>query len=206
MPTDALLRWRSERSAALDSLEAVHARVTGKKPGRQHATEHLNSALFLRLAAEFQGFCRDLHTDAVLAIVADPSHVPGSDVRRRIFMSSLRRNRKLDVGNASPSNIGNDFLYLGLTLWADVRARYPTRGPGWNATLEDLNAVRNAIAHSDEAKLVVVRARHPLTLRTYRTWRSSLNAAATGFDNVVRAYLQDLTANVNAGGQNHGAA
>jgi hypothetical protein len=64
----------------LDSLEAVHERVTEKRRGRQYATEHLNLALFVRLAAEFQGFCRDLHEDAVLAIVADLDGVAGADI------------------------------------------------------------------------------------------------------------------------------
>ena len=193
MPTDALLRWRSERCAALDSLEAVHARVTEKKPGRQYATEHLNLALFLRLAAEFQGFCRDLHTDVALAIVADLDDFSGAEVHRKLLLSSLRRGRKLDVGNASPGNIGNDFMYLGMTLWADIKNRCPTKGPRWNAVLEDLNNVRNAVAHSDETKLAIVRTQQPLTLRTFRTWRRALNDAATGFDTVVRSYLEDVT-------------
>lgn len=114
--TDALLRWRSERRAALDSLEAVHA------------------------------------------------------------------------------------------LWSDIEYWYATKGPRWNAVVENLNDVHNAVAHSDETKLANVRTQQPLTLRTFRRWRSTLNGAATGFDTVVRSYLEDVTGKVTVGGGNHGAA
>lgn len=206
LPADALERWRSQRCAALDSLEAVHERVTEKKRGRQYATEHLNLALFVRLAAEFQGFCRDLHDDAVLTVIADLDAVRGADIHQKLLRSSLTRGRKLDSGNAGPGNIGNDFLYLGMTFWTDIKGRYPAKGPRWNDTLENLNDVRNAVAHSDAAKLADVRARQPLTFRTFRSWRRSLNDAASGFDTVVSAYLGDVSGKVNAGGGIHGEA
>ena len=206
MPTDALYRWRNERCAALDSLESVHARVTEKKRGRQYATEHLNMALFVRLAAEFQGFCRDLHEDAVLAIVGDLDDVMGVETQRVLLRESMTRGRKLDTGNASPGNIGNDFSYIGMAFWQDIRQRYPTKGPKWNITLERLNEARNAIAHSNAAKLTEVRSRQPLTLRTFRAWRGSLNDAASGFDTVLTAYLEHVTGNAHAGGDQHGQA
>jgi hypothetical protein len=59
--------------------------------------------------------------------------------------------------------------------------------------LERLNDVRNAVAHSDSAKLAAVKRLQPLTLATFRRWRSSLNTAASGFDKVVAAYLSYLT-------------
>ncbi|MCV7383064.1 hypothetical protein H7K14_04370 [Mycolicibacter longobardus] len=127
MTTDALDHWRTERCAALDSLEAVHERVTEKRRGRQYATEHLNLALFVRLAAEFQGFCRDLHDDAVLAIIADLDGVVGVDLHQQLLRSSLTRGRKLDTGNAGPGNIGNDFSFLSMTFWPDVISDTPSR-------------------------------------------------------------------------------
>ncbi|MEB3068838.1 hypothetical protein [[Mycobacterium] vasticus] len=206
MTTAALERWRSERCAALDSLEAVHERVTERRRGRQYATEHLNLALFARLAAEFQGFCRDLHDDAVLMIVADLDGVAGADIHRQLLRAALTRSRKLDRGNASPGNIGNDFGYLGMAFWSDVRQRYSTKGPRWNTILESLNVVRNAAAHSDAAKLAEMRSRHPLTLRTFRAWRRALNDAASGFEAVASAYLADETGRVIAGGGSGGEA
>lgn len=191
VPSSALLRWQSERCAVLDSLEAIHEQITGKRRGRQTATEHLNLALFVRLAAEFQGFCRDLHDDA--AIVIADSLAKEYAARVPVLLSALVRGRKLDVGNAGPGNIGNDFGNLGMSLWPDVKDRYPARGPKWNEVLKRLNDVRNAVAHSDSAKLAQVRRVQPLTLATFREWRRSLNTAASGFDKTVAAYLSYLT-------------
>lgn len=191
VPSDALIRWQNERCAVLDSLEAIHEQVTGKRRGRQTATEHLNLALFVRLAAEFQGFCRDLHDDAAICIADSLADDYGA--RIPVLLGALVRNRKLDVGNAGPGNIGNDFAVLGMSLWPDVNARYRAWGPKWNQVLERLNDVRNAIAHSNNAKLAEVKRHQPLTLATFRRWRGSLNSAATGFDKVVAAYLSYLT-------------
>jgi hypothetical protein len=191
VPSDALAHWHEERCAVLDSLEAVHEQVTGKRRGRQTATEHLNLALFTRLAAEFQGFCRDLHDDAAICIADSLADEYGA--RIPVLLSALVRGRKLDSGNAGPGNIGNDFGNLGMSLWPAVNARYPIRGPKWNTVLERLNDVRNAVAHSDNAKLAEVKRLQPLTLATFRRCRGSLNTAASGFDKVVAAYLSYLT-------------
>lgn len=191
--SDALDVWRTRRCAALNSLEAIHGRITGKRRGRQYATEHLNLALFVRLAAEFQGFCRDLHDDA--AFVLGSSLNLGNDPRMSVVRNALVRNRNLDKGNANPGNLGNDFAILGMTLWPDIHAAYASRGVKWHETMTDLNAVRNAVAHSDDAKLAMVKQKHPLNLATFKKWRRSLDGAASGLDRVVEAYLQN-TANV----------
>jgi hypothetical protein len=187
----ALTSWQGERCAVLDSLEAIHEQVTGKRRGRQTATEHLNLALFVRLAGEFQGFCRDLHDDAAIVIADSLSEEYGA--RIPVLLSALVRGRKLDVGNAGPGNIGNDFGNLGMSLWPNIYDRYPARGPKWNTVLERLNDVRNAVAHSDPAKFEQVKRLQPLTLATFRRWRGSLNTAASAFDTVVAAYLSYLT-------------
>ncbi|MFC8046028.1 hypothetical protein [Nocardia sp. NPDC057353] len=175
----------------LNSLEAVHTAATGGRPGRWNATKHLNLALFVSLAAEFQGYCRDLHDDA--AIVLAGSLAPGNDQQIPVVLNALVRERRLDRGNASPAALGSDFAVLGLTLWPTIHATYPTRGKQWNSTLTALNEVRNAVAHSDGAKLREARRSHPLHLGTFRRWRRSLDGAAAGLDRVVGAHLVDLT-------------
>jgi hypothetical protein len=144
MLADALTRWQEERCAVLDSLEAVDEQVTGKKRGRQTATEHLNLALLTRLAAEFQGFCRDLHDDAAICIADSLTDEYGA--RIPVLLSALVRGRKLDGGNAGPGNIGNDFGNLGMSLWPAVKARYLVRGPKWNTVLERLNGTQSLTA------------------------------------------------------------
>ncbi|MGW4367693.1 hypothetical protein ACWEKT_18805 [Nocardia takedensis] len=188
------MRWQQERTLALDSLETVHGRVTGRRRGRQYATEHLNLALFVSLAAEFQGFCRDLHDEAAVAFVDSLGFV--NDPRAGVIRNALVRGRNLDKGNAQPASLGSDFQILGVTLWPDVYTAYPTLGPKWNDTLTSLNKARNAVAHRNDTQLAQVRQAQPLTLATFRKWRRSLNGAAAGFDNIVGAYLKS-TANAD---------
>jgi hypothetical protein len=57
----ALALWRTERTRHLDELLGAHRLVGGTGRGRRWRTSALNEALVLRLAAEFQGFARDLH-------------------------------------------------------------------------------------------------------------------------------------------------
>jgi hypothetical protein len=165
---------------AFRGLEHVHGTMTGKRRGRQYATDQLNLALFVSLAAQFQGFCRDLQDDAAIQIAR--SLAPGNDQQIPVVLNALVRARKLDVGNVSTGGIGNDFANLGMTFWPDVRSAYPAKGPKWNNTIDDLNDVRNAVAHSDGAKLAEVRHKQPLSLATFRNWRSSLHTASSGFD------------------------
>jgi len=60
-----LIEWRGAGLARLAELEAVHANLTGTGPGRRWGTNQLNRSLFLALVAQFQGYCRDLHDEAV---------------------------------------------------------------------------------------------------------------------------------------------
>ncbi len=115
----------------------------------------MNEALVLRLAAEFQGFARDLHDlacDTFASWTAATRPVIESVVRTR-----LREARSLDRGNAHPGSLGSDFGRFGLDLWSTLAARDPS-STVHNRSLDRLNAARNAVAHDDEAALAVLRA------------------------------------------------
>src|SRR5437588_3715359 len=110
MPSVALLRWSADRNDELDELEAAHTSVGGTGPGRRYATQQINRAYAVLLASQFQGFCRDLHTEAVdlLVLVIPP-------VGFRVAMrEELLGNRQLDRGNAHQGSIGGDFGRLGI--------------------------------------------------------------------------------------------
>jgi len=102
------------------------------------------------LASQFQGFCRDLHSESAAYLI--DALQPLS--MRPIVRGELTRDRKLDKGNANPGNLGNDFNRLGLEFWDEVK-RLNTRNSARNRALEMLNEWRNAIAHQsfDPAKL-----------------------------------------------------
>ncbi|MFF2087297.1 hypothetical protein ACFVVM_26285 [Nocardia sp. NPDC058176] len=164
-PSPALIKWNTDRAAALDSMVAVHGKVVDGKVGRQYATGHLNRALFVVLASEFQGYCRDLHDEA--AWVMTDGLEPLGDPRIPILRNALVRGRRLDGGNAQPAALGSDFSSIGMDFWPAVEAMYPTKRAQWRAFLENM------------------------TLATFKKWRTTLKGFVAGMDKVVEAYLQD---------------
>lgn len=193
MGSRALRFWETDRIAALARMENVHAAVTGGLRGRPRDVTELNHALFLRLAAEVQGFCRDLHDESIDAICV-PAQVPSPDLLAA-FRALLSNGRRLDSGNAGPGNIGADWARLNIQIWPDISAHYPGgRGKtDWHERLEWLNSARNGIAHNDEAKIAEAHAKHPLTLSTFRTMRSRMSRFAVALDRRTSAYLRAAT-------------
>jgi hypothetical protein len=135
----------------------------GSGPGRRWRTEQLNWALVLRLAAEFQGFARDLHDLAVDEFVAVSAR--GDPALTGVLRALATRGRALDRGNAHPSALGDDYGRLGLTFWDALRTA-DHRARSWQDDLSALIRARNAIAHADEGALIKLRDEgYPLVLR-----------------------------------------
>src|SRR5436189_58110 len=101
MPSTSYRRWRTVRRAALDLVESAHATIHGTGPGRREATRQLNHGYTVLLAAEFQGYCRELHTEVVQHFTAN---LPLA--QRDIVTVSLTFNRQLDRGNANAGVLG----------------------------------------------------------------------------------------------------
>ena len=180
MPSQSLLRWQGQRRQALDEIEQVHASVGGTAPGRRRATQQINYAYAALLSSQFQGFCRDLHSECVDHLVAIMPPACQTFLRAEFV-----RNRKLDKGNPNPGNIGDDFNRFGVAFWPDVRADTALSASRHTALL-DLNGWRNAIAHQDFDH---VGGDPRLNLTTVRRWRSATVGLAVSFDNVMRTYL-----------------
>lgn len=167
--SDALERWQTERAEALDSLDSIHGKITGRRRGRKCDAKHLNHALFVALAAEFQGFCRDLHEDAAIHVSNSLQTIPSNArivpvvldalVRERTISLNRRpdKDRRLDKGNADFSASVTDFATLGIQIGDELKQRYPKKSPKWEKTLRALNDARNGIAHSDAEKLATYR-------------------------------------------------
>jgi hypothetical protein len=83
------------------------------------------------LASQFQGFCRDLHSECVdhfLAAIAPAA-------LRSLVRAEFTRGRHLDRGNAQPSSLGADFGRLGIDLW-DGLNQYNNASMDWHDDLE----------------------------------------------------------------------
>lgn len=96
--TTALNGWTGERATRLDELLDAHARVGGDGPGRRWRTTQPNRSLVLLLAAEFQGFARDLHGEASTTL-ADWA-AAGNRPLEQVIESRITEGRQLDCGNA----------------------------------------------------------------------------------------------------------
>lgn len=137
----ALTHWRGERTRALDDLILARRAVAA----RAAAVEQVDRAHLVLLAAHFQGFCRDLHTEVVNAVVG--AITPAA--ARTVVRLSLSPGPGLSRGNARPEVLTRDFGMLGLAdLWNRLRAVDPAVAGG-QQVLNELYAWRNAIAHDD---------------------------------------------------------
>ena len=192
MPSFALERWQGERSTRLDKLFEAHIRIGGTRPGRraladEQINQQINAALVLQLAAEFQGFARELYDDMAGAVMRETAQAEPGIVA--VLQRYLVEPRALDRGNAHPGALGRDFTRFGIELWPAMIERDP-RTKARQAHLERLNQARNAIAHSDEGELAKLRRDGvPITLASARTWRRALDQLTIGMDATLDAYF-----------------
>ncbi len=136
------------------------------------------------LASQFQGFCRDRHSEAAdfIASATQPTAL------RPVMKERLVAGRQLHSGNAQPGSIGSDFgRFFASKFWDEVDkldASYNSR----RAELERLNKWRNAIAHQDFGEV----GSQGLRLAQVRRWRANCNVLATAFDRVLGRRLRAL--------------
>lgn len=165
---------------------SAHTAIAGPAPGRKWRTEQINWSLNLRLAAEFQGFCRELHD-----VVGDQllGGIPNSTLAA-VMRVYFNENRQLDRGNAQPNSLSSDFARFGIDLWPRLTARY-ARTRRWKKSLDLLNQGRNAIAHSNDARIIAIAddGYNLNSVADFRACRSKINQLAIAMDNVLAAHI-----------------
>ena len=181
MPSASYGRWVTTRKSELDEIEQAHTAIGGTGRGRRYATQQINQAYVVLLASQFQGFCRDLHTESVAYLVPSVTHLNFQASTRELLTQGLQLKRF----NATPASIGSDFGRFGVDFWTEVR-RHSPRNQVRQAQLEELNGWRNAIAHQDFG------LRGHLHLRDVRIWRRACEGLARSFDEVMRDHLNSL--------------
>ena len=144
-------------------------------------------AYVLVLSSQFQGFCRDLHTECARAVARI---LPSTDLQR-LVQDSLVLGRKLDTGNPNPGNIGADFNRFGLVFWPLVDAGHP-RNARRKTLLELLNRWRNAIAHNAFDPGMLRSGRPVLSVAEVRRWRKACDGLARWFDRILQRHLGTL--------------
>lgn len=187
MPSNSLHHWQTSRLQALNEIAAAHAAVGGAGPGRRHATQQINQAYASLLSSQFQGYCRDLHSESVDHICRQGV---SADPRLDLLRLRLTSGRKLDYGNPNPANLANDFLFFDLDLWKALEA-HDAANRDRKKVLENLNLWRNAIAHQDFTKKELG-GRTGVLLKDVRRWRANCERLAEDFDAVVGARLATI--------------
>ena len=133
----------------------------------------------MALSAHFQGFCRDLNTEAA-GIIA-------SKVRtslQLLIQEQFTAHRKLDRGNPNLLNIKTDFMRFGFKVELD---RDPANVPRL-MHLSDMNKWRNVAAHQG----TVLPTGIPLNLPTIQSWVVSSDGLATSLDDIVYNHLRKI--------------
>jgi hypothetical protein len=189
MPSQSLLRWSRERADALDEIRDAHSAIGGHGRGRRYATQQVNHAYVVLLSSQFQGFCRDLHSEAADFLITRVQ--PAS--LQQVLRARFTEGRKLDSGNPNPGNLGADFGRLGIEFWAMVSA-IDRRNLNRKKELEKLNHWRNAIAHQDldRTRLQQLTGKSRLVLKDVGLWRSVCTALAQSFDRAVQGHIKAL--------------
>lgn len=188
MPSTSYRQWRTVQASALDEIAQAHAAVGGTARGRRYTTQQINRAYAVLLASQFQGFCRDLHSECVDHLIA--AIAPGA-VIQSVVRAEFDRGRQLAHGNAQPGSLGADFGRLGVDLWNELRTYNPA-SVQWKGVLGLLNEWRNAIAHHDFTSPKLGGAVN-LRLGKVRQWRASCRRLARAMDEVMRRHLVTLT-------------
>lgn len=192
MSSVALERWHRERAARLHELVAAQQRLDGAGAEPGVATQQLNWALVLLLSAEFQGFARDLH--ALGAETFASWAACGNAQLESILGPLLVRRLQIDRGNATPDSLAEAFGRFGLEWWPALRAR-DEKTLVREQALRELNAARNAIAHSQLGEIGLLHeAGLPLTLATFERWHAALDGMASTMDGALADHLSAVFA------------
>lgn len=179
MPSVSLLYWQNERMPRLQQVDLQCAASLAGAPPNPHLIDENLRGYVVLLSAHFQGFCRDLYTEAAQVIV--------SKVRpslQTLIQDQFTAHHKLDRGNPTYEHLKEDFERFGFAL--DLRVDAANR-----PRLDDLSVLnkwRNVAAHQGTR----LPAGIPLNLPSLRAWRTSCDGLATSLDAILYNQLRRI--------------
>jgi hypothetical protein len=181
MPSASLLRWNNDRQPRLAQIDGQCRMTLAAAAPNPHLIDENLRGYVMALSAHFQGFCRDLYTEASQILV--------SRVKRpalaAIFQAQFTAHRKLDRGNPNLENLKADFKRFGFTL--DLAGADPAN-PARLAHLAKLNEWRNLAAHQGTPTATV----SPLTHVLIATWHTSCDELVNSLDGILYNQLRRI--------------
>ncbi len=177
MPSASLTYWTTERTPRLAAVDAQCAASLAAVPAAGPlADENLRGYVVL-LSAHFQGFCRDLYTEAAQVVV--------SKVRpklRPLIEEQFLAQLGLNHGNPTAETLARDFGRFQFHLLPAL-ALDPANALR-RQHLAALNKWRNVAAHR------ITPTPEPLSLPLIRVWRESCDGLAVALDGIMYHYLR----------------
>jgi hypothetical protein len=140
MPSAALQRWQNDRMPNLTEIDTQCSASLALAPPNPRLVEENLRGYVVLLSAHFQGFCRNLYTEATQIIVSKVR--PTLQV---LIQAQFSAHRALDHGNPNADNIAKDFDRFGFDIKAALAAD-PANALR-RQHLATLNRWRNVAAH-----------------------------------------------------------
>src|ERR1700693_4857184 len=136
MPSASLVNWQNVRIPSLAHIDAQCAACIAAVPPNVALIEENLRGYVMLLAAHFQGFCRDLHSECV-QVVANAVPPP----MMLMFQTLCQQGRALNRANAGYENIKADFERFGFDLTVALQADPATqaRNDGFVTRINHLN-------------------------------------------------------------------
>jgi hypothetical protein len=181
MPSASLQHWQNHRMPRLLQIDIQCAVSVALVPPNPDLAEENLRAYVVLLSAHFQGFCRDLYTEASQIFVSKVR--PSLQV---LIQDQFNARRILDQGNPSLDNIARDFNRFRLNLQVELNAD-PANALR-RQHLAALNQWRNVVAHQG----TTLPPGAPLSLPMLQVWRQSCDDLTTSLDGIVYNQLRWL--------------
>jgi hypothetical protein len=161
----------------LHQIEVQCATTVAATPPNLHLIDESLRGYVVLLSAHFQGFCRDLYTEAAQVIVARvrPS-------LQLLVQEQFTLHLRLDRGNPTHEHRKEDFKRFGFRLDLATDPANVLR----LADLSALNTWRNVAAHQGTTLPPGI----PLDLPSLRAWRASCDGLATALDGILYNVLR----------------
>ncbi len=184
MVSTSLRLWQDDAQAVFAELELAHRATDGHLVSRQ-----ITYAYVTALAAQFQLYCRAVHTETAQAVL---SEIPNAVVAR-MLEAALIDGRRLERGNANAANLGSDFGRFDLNLWQAVESHRREHGR-LKGELTALIEWRNAIGHGDVTRKRAENKLIPddVDLNVCRNWSNTLTELVITIDEVLASHCEDL--------------
>lgn len=181
MPSAALAQWQTDRLPRLQEIDGQCAAAVALVPPNPLLSDESLRGYVVLLSAHFQGFCRDLYTNAAQLIVnrTRPS-------LQAVVQSQFLAHLALEHGNPNLHNLGKDFDRFGFDLRPVLHANPPNALRLQRLAL--LNAWRNVAAHQGRP----LPHTGPLTLASVREWRTACDELATELDGVLYNHMRRI--------------